>query len=213
MWTQKQRRLTEIYAAYEAAAQGFKQGAVCRAGCAFCCTHYGPLDILTLEGCLIRAWLAARPRSQRVALSGKIAENRRLKENGRAARCPFLDGRDNCRIYPLRPFSCRQLYSLRPCGATGPTVHRAAVALAQDTVRQLQRLDETGYSGHLTFILTLLDQPDFRRTYRAGGFDPGRIAAFAKSHRIVINRLVAASGAPGPTPTDTRPPAGGADWG
>jgi hypothetical protein len=213
MLTHKQRRLTEIYAAYEAAAQGFKQGAVCRTGCAFCCTHYGPLDILTLEGWVIRTWLAARPRSQRVALSVKIAANRRLKENGQAARCPFLDGRDSCRIYPLRPFSCRQLYSLRPCGASGPTVHRAAVALAQAIVRQLQGLDETGYSGHLTFILALLDQPDFRRTYCAGGFDPGQIAAFAKSHRIVINRLAAASGAAGPTPPDTRLPAAGADGG
>lgn len=200
MLTQKQRRLPEIYAAYEAAAQGFKQGAVCRVGCAFCCTHYGPLDILTLEGCVIQAWLAARPRSQRFSLFRKIAENRRLKENGQTACCPFLDGRDNCRIYPLRPFSCRQLYSLRRCGDTGPTVHRAALALAQATVRQLQRLDDTGYSGHLTFILALLDQPDFRRNYRSGGFDPSRIMAFAKSHRIVINRLAPSSAAASPAP-------------
>jgi hypothetical protein len=201
MGTQKQGRLTEIYATYEAAAREFKREAVCRAGCAFCCTHYGPLDILTLEGCVIQAWLAARTRSQRASLSKKITENRRARESGQAARCPFLDGRDTCRIYPLRPFSCRQLYSLRPCSGIGPTVHRAAAALARATVLRLQQLDETGYSGHLTFILALLDQPDFRRTYSSGGFDPGRIMAFGKSHGIVINRLAASSAPASPPPS------------
>ncbi|MGD8958479.1 MAG: hypothetical protein PVI27_01435 [Desulfobacteraceae bacterium] len=75
------------------------------------------------------------------------------------------------------------------------------MALAQATVRQLQRLDDTGYSGHLTFILARLDQPGFRRNYRSGGFDPSRILAFAKSHRIVINRLAPTSAAASPSPT------------
>ncbi len=90
----------------------------------------------------------------------------------------------------VRPFSCRQLYSLRPCEEKGPTVHRQAAALAKETVQKIQRLDDTGYSGHLTYILTLLDDNCFRRLYLAGGFDPAAISAFGKSHGIVINRMV-----------------------
>ncbi|MBW1717643.1 MAG: hypothetical protein JRJ77_17835 [Deltaproteobacteria bacterium] len=53
----------------------------------------------------------------------------------------------------------------------------------------MQRLDDTGYSGHISFILYLLDKPGFRKLYLSGGFDPGKIARFGKSHGIVINRF------------------------
>jgi len=62
-----------------------------------------------------------------------------------------------------------------------------AVDLAKNTVKKLQQLDYTGYSGHISFILYLLDKPDFRKLYLAGGLDPGKIMDFGKSHGIIIN--------------------------
>jgi hypothetical protein len=38
-----------------------------------------------------------------------------------------------------------------------------------------------------SFILHLLDKPEFRKLYMAGGFDPGQIMEFGKSHGIIIN--------------------------
>jgi hypothetical protein len=53
----------------------------------------------------------------------------------------------------------------------------------------MQRLDRTGYSGHISFILHLLEKPGFRKLYLSGGFDPGKIAKFGKTHGLVINHF------------------------
>jgi len=64
------------------------------------------------------------------------------------------------------------------------------VALAKRAVREMQQLDDTGYSGHLSFILYLLERPEFRKLYLARGLDPQKIMKFGKTHGIIINRLV-----------------------
>jgi uncharacterized protein len=120
----------------------------------------------------------------------RIRRNRSEKENRRAARCPFLEVDRTCLIYNIRPFSCRQLYSLRPCDARGPLIERRAHDLSRASVSRLQRIDDTGYSGHISYVLHLLDDGPFRALYLSGGFDPGRIVDFGKSHGIVINRIV-----------------------
>ena len=183
--------LEKIYRAHEAAVAPFAREAVCGPGCGYCCTHYGPLDITTLEGIVIRRRLAQFKGRQLWQVAGRIRKNRREKEKGAAAVCPFLDAERRCRIYDARPFSCRQLYSVKTCGETGPTIHRQAVSLAKETVRSIQRLDDAGYSGHLTFILALLEDRRFRKFYAGGGFDPARIEAFGRSHGMVINRRAA----------------------
>ena len=94
-----------------------------------------------------------------------------------------------------RPFSCRRLYSLRRCSDGGPMVHRQAMAVARQTIIEIQHLDKNGYSGHHSFILYLLDQQEFRSFYRSGGFEPQKIMQFGKSHGIVINRAMVNSGA------------------
>jgi hypothetical protein len=190
--------LEAIYRRHEREAGPFVQGAVCRPGCGYCCTHFGPLDVTTLEGLVIRRHLSDFRGREHARMLGRIRRNRKEKKAGAAAVCPFLDAESRCRIYEVRPFSCRQLYSLKPCGKTGPTVHRQAVELARAAVSEIQRLDDTGYSGHLTYILALLDDRRFRMLYTAGGFDPGRIADFGRAHRIVINR----GSAPGRLPAE-----------
>lgn len=185
-------KMAAIYARFEAAAAPYRTGAVCRIGCASCCIEVGRVDATTLEGLVIRHHLRALPKARRSALQKALEHDRcRRRQGARFGRCPFLQKNDTCRIYSLRPFSCRQLYSLRPCTGQGPTVHRRSVELANAAVAELQRLDANGYSGHLSDVLELLDDDRFRRFYLAGGFDPNRVMAFARPRGMVINRMVA----------------------
>jgi len=183
--------LQKIYDDYESEVHGYKAGAVCGKGCAFCCTHYGNLDITTLEGMIIHRHISRLPKQRKIQLQKAVSRNRRLKAKRKTARCPFLNKSDTCMIYAVRPFSCRQLYSLKKCGECGPTIHRQAADLAGDTVIKLQELDPNGYSGHISYILHLLQDDAFRDFYLNGGFDPEKIRPFAQPCGIVINRAMA----------------------
>jgi Fe-S-cluster containining protein len=184
----QKKELNVIYASYEREVALFKAGAICKPGCAFCCTHYGTLDVTTLEGRIIHTWIHQQHRDTRTTLHNKIIKNRKAKEKGNAPTCPFLRTDHTCRIYPIRPFSCRQLYSVRQCEGRGPTIHRQARNASQKAIVKLQQLDLTGYSGHLTYILYLLDQKNFRKIYCAGEYDPSALKVFGKKHGIIINR-------------------------
>jgi len=153
----KKRRLKEIYETFEREAEEYKESAICKPGCAYCCIHFGSVDITTLEGIIIR---------------------------------------DRVNSFVKPPFSCRQLYSLLKCDGRGPTVHRQAVELTEKTVQSLQRLDSTGYSGHISFIIHLLEKQEFRDFYLAGGLNPAQIMGFGKTHDIIINSQKGAASDP-----------------
>jgi Fe-S-cluster containining protein len=191
---QKREWLFAIYEEFERDAALWKKDALCGPGCSYCCTHFGIVDVTTLEASNIHAFVMRSPDGERDALLRGIAANRELKLAGRAAPCPFLAEDQTCRIYAVRPFSCRQIYSVRPCGATGATVHRAARELVETTIPRLQALDDTGYSGHVSFVLALLDRPGFIELYRAGGFNPEAVADVGREYRLVINRVMTRSG-------------------
>jgi Fe-S-cluster containining protein len=182
-------KLTEIYKHYDEAAEEFKRQAACRIGCTSCCTIVGNVDVVTLEGLIIREKIAGMPKPLAEETRIRLAANISAYERGLKIACAFLAQDGACTVYDVRPFSCRQLYSIRECDGGGPTVHRQAFALARDAIREIQRLDDNGYSGHLSFILHLLDSGGFRKVYISGGFDPGSIMKFAKSHGIAINRF------------------------
>jgi len=186
---EKREALQRIYERFEQDAAEFKKDAICKIGCTFCCTDVGNVDATTLEGVIIQERVKKLPERLKRAVTKKVTQNRLEKENKKIAPCPFLREDDTCLIYDVRPFSCRQLYSVSECRTQGPTVHRQARDLAKETVREMQRLDDTGYSGHLSFILHLLDMPDFRTLYLSGGFDPGKIAEFGKARGLIINRF------------------------
>lgn len=185
----KKNKLKEIYERFEIEAHEYRQHAICKAGCSYCCTDVGSVDIITLEGLIIRERINSLAKPLKTRIKKRLAQNKRDKEKRNIAKCPFLKENNTCLIYDIRPFSCRQLYSVQECRGRGPTVHRHAVELAKKTVKEMQQLDETGYSGHISFILYLLDKPEFRKSYLARGFDPGKIMAFGKTHGIVINRM------------------------
>jgi hypothetical protein len=188
--TAKTNKLKEIYDDYESNVREFKKGAICKAGCAFCCIHFGHVDVITLEALIIRNRVDGLSDPEPAAIRKKIAKNMKKKVKGSVTKCPFLKADNTCLIYDIRPFSCRQLYSLKECTYRGPTVHRRAVELSKMTVKRLQQLDGTGYSGHISYILHLLDRPSFRKLYTSGGFNPKEIMSFGKKHGIVINRMV-----------------------
>ncbi len=186
----KRRQLRGLYEDFERDADPFKKSAVCKIGCAFCCTHFGSVDIITLEGLIIHEWIDSRNVQERSDIRKQLTQNMEKKANGAISRCLFLKTNNTCGIYDIRPFSCRQLYSLKDCTDQGPTVHRQAVDLAKLTVKRLQQLDETGYSGHISYILHLIGKADFRKLYMSGGFKPREIMSFGKKHGIIINCMV-----------------------
>ena len=187
-FTDQRTELKQIYDAYEKEVALFKIGAICKPGCSFCCTHFGNVDITTLEGRIIHEWVHRQRPEHRAVLRRKLKKNQKAKEKGAAAPCPFLKSDHTCEIYPIRPFSCRQLYSVRQCDSRGPTLHRQSREAAQRAIARLQQLDTNGYSGHISYILNLLDQKRFCNVYFKNGFDPSTIQAFGKKHGIVVNQ-------------------------
>ncbi len=186
----KKEKLERIYGQFEIKAQEYKKNAVCKPGCAFCCMEVGDVDITTLEGLIIRERISCFPKSLKIWVRKKINKNRLEKEKGNVTPCPFLKGDNTCLIYDIRPFSCRQIYSIRECRELGATIHRPAAVWAKVAAREMQELDISGYSGHLSFILHLLGKSGFRKVYESGGFDPGKIIDFGKTYGIVINRYI-----------------------
>jgi len=185
----KMEAMAEMYARFEEETASYRETAACGPGCAFCCRGLGAVDITTLEGLVILDTLGRMPKGGRQRIEKAVTKDRRLREKGGHGPCPFLQKNDRCSIYARRPFACRRLYSLEKCSPDQPPVlHRQAMATAEETLSQLQHLDGTGYTGHLTFILYMLETPAFLTTYLAGGFEPERVVDYGRSHRIVINR-------------------------
>jgi len=181
-----------IYAAFEAETAVYRSEAACARGCAFCCTDASSIDCTTLEGLVIRNHIGRLPRARQTTLKKALRRDMQKREAGEKVPCPFLTKKAACAIYTVRPFSCRRIYSLHTCSKDKPPIlSRQVMAMARKTITALQRLDDTGYSGHLSYILHMLDAPRFLAAYRAGEFKPEEIMAFGQSHRIVINRMVA----------------------
>lgn len=186
---EKKEKLHNTYDRFERENAPYRQQAFCKPGCSFCCSFMGNIDIVTLEGLIILEHIGSQPEEFQAALKTKIAENKTKKEKGHKPPCPFLKENNTCLIYAVRPFSCRQLYSVRECGNSGPMAHRQTIESARSTVREIQQLDDTGYSGHISYILQLLDDTSFRKLYLSGGFTPERIMKFGKTHGLIINRV------------------------
>ena len=165
---ENKKKLNNIYDRFEKENMPFSRQAFCKPGCSFCCTYMGNIDIVTLEGLIILEHIGSQPEEFQTALKNKIAENRTEKEKGHKPPCPFLQENNTCLIYAVRPFSCRQLYSVRECGNNGPMAHRQAVESARATVREIQQLDDAGYSGHISYILQLLEDTSFQEALSVG---------------------------------------------
>jgi uncharacterized protein len=187
---QKKNGLQAIYDHFENAAAPYKTDAACGKGCAFCCTDAGGIHITTLEGLIIRDWIKHLPRTRQAAVKKALATDMRRREQKKNSACPLLMKNRACMLYTLRPFACRRIYSLKVCSHNQhPLIHRQVMAMGDKAIRALQQLDDTGYSGHLSYILFMLDNPAFLNPYLAGDYRPEAVMAFGKTHRIMINRV------------------------
>ena len=183
--------LITIYNNFEQQTAAYKTEAACKKGCAFCCTDAGSIHITTLEGRIIQGAVTRLPRQRRKAIQKALMKDMKKRESGRPFPCPFLLKNKACMIYTVRPFVCRRVYSTRICTQNAPPMlNRKVMDIADRTIKELQDLDSKGYSGHLSYILYMLDQPKFRATYLAGDFKPEEIVEFGKRHGIIINRMV-----------------------
>jgi len=183
--------VNSIYDAFKTDTAVYREAAACSKGCAYCCTDAGRIDITTMEGLVIRQAVGKMPRSRQTQVKKALARDMKKREDGMSLACPFLQKNRACMIYPVRPFACRRVYSLHVCTKEKPPqLHSQVMERAAETVKALQRLDLNGYSGHLSYILHMLEAPRFMQTYLAGESKPEEIMAFGKSHGIVINKMV-----------------------
>jgi uncharacterized protein len=53
-FSRNRRALADIYDRFENETRELRRDAVCRPGCAFCCTEMGTVDLTTLEAVAIR---------------------------------------------------------------------------------------------------------------------------------------------------------------
>jgi uncharacterized protein len=183
----KKEQLAALYEEFERQGAPFRVQAVCVKGCADCCIQVGTVAATTLEGMLIREYLEGWSKPSREAVRRRLRVNRREKLTQVFARCAFLDEEQVCTVYPVRPFSCRRLYSVKICGEQGPVIHRRAMALASRTIEILQDLDPAGCSGHLSFILYLLEKQEFRRAYHQGRWNRGRFQKLVERYRLAVH--------------------------
>jgi len=183
--------LKEIYGSFEEKTLTLKQGQACTRGCGFCCKEAGSIDITTLEGLKIRKTMEKMPKARQKTLTRLFRQEIKQREKKEVVPCPFLMKNNACMIYEVRPFSCRRIYSAHVCSKENPPMVSAKVmALADDAIKDLQTLDRTGYSGHLSYILYMLSVPGFSETYLKGDFKPEEIMDFGKSHGIIINKMM-----------------------
>lgn len=186
---EKKSQLVDLYQRYTELAEPFLASAVCEKGCADCCTSVGNVDIVTLEGLVILKHLRSLDPAVQKDLQKKLKQNRKTKKESKYARCAFLLADNSCMIYSVRPFSCRRLYSIRVCGESGPTVHRQAWETAERIQSAIRQVDSNGYLGHMSYILQLLNDSGFLKTYLADEFSPHDVQTFAVNHGISINHL------------------------
>ena len=187
---EKRKKLRELYDQYEREVVEFKKAAACEIRCADCCIDVGNIDITTLEGIIIYEQIASFEEQIHTEIKNRLAKNKAEREEKKLSRCAFLNEDKLCIIYDIRPFSCRQLYSVKRCDGASPTIHRQAVEIGRQIREKIQQLDLSGYSGHISYILYLLDNDNFRKCYLSGKSDPKRIFDFGRSHGILINRFL-----------------------
>jgi hypothetical protein len=185
---EKKRQVFQLYEEYERLVQPYKTLAVCEKGCASCCIDVGSVGATTLEGLIIAEYLQGWDRQTLKEINHSLRENRHDKLKQVFVRCAFLDQEQSCRIYAVRPFSCRRLYSVRKCDGQGAVVHRQAVVLGQKIEKELQKLDADGCSGHLSFILHLLEKNGFQHDYLREHWSTEKFKDIIERYELVVHK-------------------------
>ncbi len=153
----------------------------CRGGCTACCTQN--VTVTATEAELIHErnleagksdWLAEILAQERNGSKPPMTTNEFAKAclNGEAVDpgtadnytpCLFLEN-GYCRIYEVRPFSCRAFISSTPCSKDQPATMTEQYAAATTAVSQIiEHLGQKEYWGHLFDVLTVMtDNPAYQ---------------------------------------------------
>jgi hypothetical protein len=187
----KKKQLKIIYDTFSKDTGTYRESAACEKGCAYCCSGAGNIDITTLEGLVILDEINKMPKGRKIQLEKSLSKDMRKWKEGAPSPCPFLMKNNACMVYDIRPFSCRRIYSNHVCdSAHPPVIHKEVMSFSEKTIYALQKLDDTGYSGHISCILYMLNTPKFLETYLGGGYKPEEVMAFGKTFKIIINRMM-----------------------
>ena len=187
-YSKKKKQVFVLYEQYEGLVEPFKEQAVCEKGCASCCIDVGSVGATTLEGLIITEYLQGWDRQALKEINRGLRKNRNDKLSQVFARCAFLNQEQSCRIYAVRPFSCRRLYSVRKCDGQGAVVHRQAVMLGQKIEKELQKLDPDGWSGHLSVILHLLEKTGSREGYLRENWSTEKFKNRIERYELVVHK-------------------------
>ena len=76
------------------------------------------------------------------------------------------------------------------CDGQGAVVHRQAVMLGQKIEKELQKLDPDGCSGHLSFILHLLEKNGFRQSYLGENWSTKEFREIIERYELVLHKGV-----------------------
>ncbi len=154
---------------------------VCKQHCSTCCTQNVTITAIEGEEILrfvlaenMTAWFVEKFTSPRTHRPAEITTNGFAKacldgidtdisDNFNASPCPFL--KDNsCRIYPVRPFTCRLFTSTQRCSFIEPALMPDYYLEAATAVTQLvEHLGQGEYWGNMLDVLpALLDISEFR---------------------------------------------------
>lgn len=154
---------------------------VCHRGCSGCCTQNVTITAVEGEAILryilaedMSLWLAEKLTSPRTHQPPKITTNdfalaclegRDVDPDAphNPSICPFLE-KNLCRIYPVRPFSCRLFISQKTCSAMNPALVSDYYLEAATAVSQLiEHLGQKEYWGNMLDVLpALLDISEFK---------------------------------------------------
>jgi Fe-S-cluster containining protein len=175
----KEEILHSIYEAFSDWSAGFP--CACKKNCAACCTQN--VTMTAVEGELIHRWIrengceswfarglqkkgvTCRPRMTTNDFAGAClrGEDVQSEQYGNMFPCPFLEN-GSCRIYEVRPFSCRCFASEQSCSSGTSALLPEYYLSASTVVMQIiEHLGQGEYWGNMLDVLTALcDLPENR---------------------------------------------------
>jgi len=175
----KQQILFTIYDIFDQWNRDLVQA--CQKGCSACCTQNVTITAVEGEAILryilsegMSLWLAEKLASSRSHQPPKMTTNEFASaclqgqdappdDHRNLSSCPFLD-ENLCKIYPVRPFSCRLFISEKTCSAIHPALVSDSYLEATTAVTQIvEHLGQKEYWGNMLDVLpALLDISEFK---------------------------------------------------
>ncbi len=173
----RQQIIQHIYRNFEQWTEENSLSFACHKGCATCCTQN--VTMTAVEGDCIHGfinkhnmqnWLVEKLQAQKTkekalettnefagkCLAGQESSRALGHEERQEASCPFLEDND-CKIYPVRPFTCRSFASAIQCqpglAAEQPPYYISATTAAQQLI---EHVGQGEYWGNMLDVLLAL---------------------------------------------------------